>query len=336
MTASTWEDTRYSERGTGIINGDPTKLIVQQILLFDILSLGMWRYKQFGYPNEGANPSGAELWIWFGPGHDDNQWDLAVNSLAGFFCASLNFMSTAFSGSPNRVLRPISEYHKELNSSSMKYSNLPSENVCTENLTPWKKLLPCEVSSGFVQLLNANQMFNSKYMSLDVNAYKTCKRSADCSETDIAMKLSASVVFDGARFKDVSRTLSLLTLFHRPMGKVCPLADETLIRTKSFKQGCAISISVKNNNGKAGESNIVMLDQNDDRYGDISFDRICQSKDKTGFSAGQVSKSDRKAAEPVVLVHKYLSSTTGELNHSLMFNCSQAKFVAIILNGKSK
>lgn len=38
----------------------------------------------------------------------------------------------------------ISDSQKSLNSSLLRYGTLPREIVCTENLTPWKKLLPCD------------------------------------------------------------------------------------------------------------------------------------------------------------------------------------------------
>jgi len=34
------------------------------------------------------------------------------------------------------------------NASYFRVGFLPSENVCTENLSPWKKLLPCQSKRG--------------------------------------------------------------------------------------------------------------------------------------------------------------------------------------------
>ena len=217
-------------------------------------------------------------------------------------------MSGAFSGTPTRVLRPYSQHHERLNSSTMKYSNLPSENICTENLTPWKKLLPCEVSSGFVQLLNANQLFNSKYMSIDVNAYKTCVSETDCSSIENKMTMTVNVVFDGFRIRDYSRTLSLLTLFHKPMGKVCPLADRTSISAQSYKKDCSIVISTK---GDLVKSETLALTQ-EDRYSDVNFDRKCHE--------GEISQSnDEKITKAPILVHKYLSSGIGGLSFYILY-----------------
>lgn len=58
--------------------------------------------------------------------------------------------------SPEMSFRPtgISDSHKSLNSTLLRYGTLPREIVCTENLTPWKKLLPCD--SKVSQLLSMN------------------------------------------------------------------------------------------------------------------------------------------------------------------------------------
>ena len=274
------------------------------------LTQGMWRYEQFGYPLVEANPSGAELWIWFADSVQDvdSQWELAVNSLAGFFCASLNFMSTSFSGSPEKILRPNSMFHEQLNSSSMKYSNLPSENVCTENLTPWKKLLPCETSSGFVQLLYANQLFNSKYVSLSVDAFKQCESSVLCENPELVLKLTASVVFDGYRFQDHSRSLSLLTLFHKPLGRVCPLADTTVIKSRSYKEDCSVLLSLKGASVKVESLSLTA----DDRTYDVNFERKCQKENET-ISPDPTPNLRLQNNTSPILVHKYLSSTIGNV-----------------------
>lgn len=60
--------------------------------------------------------------------------------------------------SPELSFRPagIHDIEKPLNSSYLRYATLPREIVCTENLTPWKKLLPCDsqVCCLVTELLN--------------------------------------------------------------------------------------------------------------------------------------------------------------------------------------
>lgn len=79
----------------------------------------------------------------------DLQWKNFRNVLAGMFCASLNFMDTKSTANPQFSFRPFGatskHYDKRIVSKSknLRYAALPRETVCTENLTPWKKLLPC-------------------------------------------------------------------------------------------------------------------------------------------------------------------------------------------------
>lgn len=71
------------------------------------------------------------------------EWEGLTNALAGLFCASLNFVNPANSISPEFTFRPTGVVEHSINSSHLRYSSLPREIVCTENLTPFKKLLPC-------------------------------------------------------------------------------------------------------------------------------------------------------------------------------------------------
>ena len=51
----------------------------------------------------------------------------------------------------------------------MRYGVSPFEVVCTENLTPWLKLLPCGSSAGLASLLDASKLYDTTYHSLAVN-----------------------------------------------------------------------------------------------------------------------------------------------------------------------
>lgn len=62
----------------------------------------------------------------------------------------MNFVNSANSVSPEYTFRPTGVVDRSagvvdtVNSSHLRYSSLPREIVCTENLTPFKKLLPCD------------------------------------------------------------------------------------------------------------------------------------------------------------------------------------------------
>jgi len=76
----------------------------------------------------------------------DAVWMDLINVLSGSFCASLNFMDGKTTIIPKFGFRPrgitTTAYNHQF-STHVRYASLPREIVCTENLTPWKKLLPC-------------------------------------------------------------------------------------------------------------------------------------------------------------------------------------------------
>lgn len=88
----------------------------------------------------------------------DKKWTLLSNALSGLFCASLNFINPQQSPSPKYSFAPLGAYGSaSQNRSLLRYSTLPREIVCTENLTPFKKLLPCDSKVKLTcNLLRAN------------------------------------------------------------------------------------------------------------------------------------------------------------------------------------
>ena len=94
----------------------------------------------------------------------DQTWADLVNALSGLFCASLNFMDSKSTVQPRWSFRPAglaSEFYSA-DSRFIRYSTLPREVVCTENLTPWKKLLPCGSKVSYFE-----KLFHSPSFSLN-------------------------------------------------------------------------------------------------------------------------------------------------------------------------
>ena len=72
---------------------------------------------------------------------------------------------------------------------------LPGENVCTENLTPWKKLLPCGAKRGLATFLNADHIHSTKYHNLGLSLRKVCPgHTNECSNPDIELSLFVVLV----------------------------------------------------------------------------------------------------------------------------------------------
>ncbi|KAE8293312.1 GPI transamidase component PIG-T [Larimichthys crocea] len=101
---------------------------------------GYWRTMRWGQPYQ-PSPPGAELWVWF----QDSVTDVDGTSAQ---CV----LQTA--GYRQRDGPPIPSL-----------CHPPREIVCTENLTPWKKLLPCGSKAGLAVLLKSEKLFHSSFHS---------------------------------------------------------------------------------------------------------------------------------------------------------------------------
>ena len=103
-----------------------------------------------------------------------SRWVTLTNALAGLFCASLNFVDSTRTISPALSFRP-SGHHPEgvLENLHLFHGALPREPVCTENLTPFLKLLPCKGRAGISSLLDGHRLFDSQWqaMALDVRPF---------------------------------------------------------------------------------------------------------------------------------------------------------------------
>ena len=89
-------------------------------------------------------------------------WKHFVHGLSGMFCSSLNFLDLE---SP---LYSSGIIHKNSNEFDDYYvGSLSKESVCTENLTPFKSMIPTNI--GLVELLNPLKLFDTHYSSFVIN-----------------------------------------------------------------------------------------------------------------------------------------------------------------------
>lgn len=193
------------------------------------LTEGLWRHVNWGYPVVDA-PPGAELYVWFSKQSTniDEQWKELTETLSGLFCASLNFINLSNSFSPQMTFRPSGVTDmKNVNNSYIRYASLPREIVCTENLTPWKKLLPCDSKSGLATLLNSGKLHNTNYHSLGIHFRSICADSS-CKSKTYELKQTMSLVFNPDLVNGRERW-SIQRLFGYGIGKSCPLAQSSFI-----------------------------------------------------------------------------------------------------------
>lgn len=186
------------------------------------LTKGLWNYEKWGYPYHDAGP-GAEIYSWFHKdvNNVDDEWKGLTNALAGLFCASLNFVNPANSMSPEFTFRPTGVVDHSINSSHLRYSSLPKEIVCTENLTPFKKLLPCNSKKGLATLLNSAYIHDTNYHSIGVHFRVICSNTI-CTKTSLELRQSVSLIYD--TITDVSQNWSVRKFFGMGIRGACPLA----------------------------------------------------------------------------------------------------------------
>ncbi|POS73793.1 GPI transamidase component GPI16 [Diaporthe helianthi] len=161
-----------------------------------------WGVRPWGGTREGG--TGVELWAWLDANTEeeygengslaheyiqkltsthraDNKWLTLTNALSGLFCASLNFIDST------RTIRPSMSFQFEGDHSDAVASNLhllhgtlPREVVCTENLTPFLKLLPCKGKAGIASLLDGHKLFDSSWQSMAIDVRPVCPEGSEC------------------------------------------------------------------------------------------------------------------------------------------------------------
>ncbi|RDL29974.1 Uncharacterized protein BP5553_10601 [Venustampulla echinocandica] len=169
-------------------------------------SLGRWDAENWGArPWGGAREggTGVELWAWVEAETDDEadqRWLTLTNALSGLFCASLNFIDST------RTTRPVVSFHPSGNHSNSTLSNLhllhgtlPREVVCTENLTPFLKLLPCKGKAGISSLLDGHKLFDASWQSMSIDVRPICSPGADDCQLQITQTID--MVLDLQRSK---------------------------------------------------------------------------------------------------------------------------------------
>ncbi|GAA5799969.1 hypothetical protein HPULCUR_005390 [Helicostylum pulchrum] len=193
---------------------------------------GRWNYEEWGYPPTLSAGTGVELWAWMKDSNNiDEHWKSLTNTLSGLFCASLNFIDQTLTTEPRLSFKADSNSTDK----RLRYGALPHENVCTENLTPWIKLLPCKAKSGIAVLLNPHRIYNSNFHSMAIHAKSICVDEA-CTERELELEQTITSVMDPVR--DTSRRdWSLEAVFDRQLKNACPVAKESKVSVDLMNAG---------------------------------------------------------------------------------------------------
>src|SRR5277367_318773 len=105
-----------------------------------------------------------------------SRWVTLTNALAGLFCASLNFVDSTRTISPALSFRPAGHHPEGIVENLHSFHGaLPREPVCTENLTPFLKLLPCKGRAGISSLLDGHRLFDSPWQAMALDVRPVCE-----------------------------------------------------------------------------------------------------------------------------------------------------------------
>lgn len=232
---------------------------------------GRWDAQTWGArPWDGVKEggTGVELWAWI-EAEDEvvafEKWQTLTQSLSGLFCASLNFIDSTRTTKPALSFSPRGDHPVNATNLHLLHGVLPGEVVCTENLTPFLKLLPCKGKVGISSLLDGHKVFDASWQSMSIDVRPRCLSGSDCivevSETiDVVLDVERSkrprdnpiprpvpseqlncddtksynsddTCFPRALIGEPAWTLK--DVFGRPMMGNCPLAEEEGDEAKS-------------------------------------------------------------------------------------------------------
>lgn len=128
------------------------------------------------------------------------RWITLNNALSGLFCASLNFIDSTRTTRPVMAFEPTGHhFSSSLPRLHLLHGSLPREVVCTENLTPFLKLLPCKGKAGVSSLLDGHKLFDASWQSMAIDVRPVC--SSDGSQCIVEMEQTVDMVLDIQRSK---------------------------------------------------------------------------------------------------------------------------------------
>ncbi|KAI9663578.1 MAG: Subunit of the glycosylphosphatidylinositol transamidase complex-like protein [Trizodia sp. TS-e1964] len=169
-------------------------------------SLGRWDAESWGArPWGGAKEggTGVEIWAWVEAESDegaDAQWTTLTNALSGLFCASLNFIDSTRTIRPVISFQPSGDHsNSTLQNLHLLHGTLPGEVVCTENLTPFLKLLPCKGKAGISSLLDGHKLFDASWQSMSIDVRPVCPQTGE--ECYLEIEQTVDMVLDIERAK---------------------------------------------------------------------------------------------------------------------------------------
>ena len=225
------------------------------------ITRGQWQQDRWGY-SPMPSAQGASLTAWLEPGILDDilvgvnasdreqegdarasLWQGLTHALAGYYGLPLDFVA-----SPTNFVRPTHpstpwsgllrrrQEHADAGASQPFHGSLPREAACTENLTPWLRLLPCRAEAGLGKLLKAHRLCGALFSSYTAHVVVDCRIPA-----------GASGCPDGAAFLRFSQTVTTVTNAMQAHLQLHPASspDDYRPSTRVLPPGSAVTSSLK-------------------------------------------------------------------------------------------
>lgn len=191
------------------------------------LSRGAWDAEAWGAAPLAA-PQGAALTArWQSEAEAESAWRPLAHGLGGALCASLGALADAAAGgTPGAsLLRP--------GGGAARHAALGREPVCTENLTPWLKGLPCGDAAGLAALLaRRGAVAGARHVSMTLSARRTAQDAAVATHTltlvlrpDAARPGALAAALGGARLQGACAAADT-SLLHIALPAALPAAPQ--------------------------------------------------------------------------------------------------------------
>ncbi|KNE72720.1 hypothetical protein, variant [Allomyces macrogynus ATCC 38327] len=194
------------------------------------MTQGRWMHDAWGWPVDGyAAPPGFDVRAWLRTESRnattlDKDWVGLTNALSGLFCGSLNFLDATNIATPALAYkdRQVSRV-----ATVLRHGRLAREAVCTENLTPWGKLLPCSTKAGLAATLNGYRLFDADYHSIQTLVSISCTSKDGACTQQLTQRVVA--VFNPLRQSN-KPDWSFTSLMDRPWSRpACALAASSTL-----------------------------------------------------------------------------------------------------------
>jgi phosphatidylinositol glycan class T len=151
--------------------------------------------------NNGFSTGGTGVELWADIEADTKEeafenWIKLANSLSGMFCASFNFIDSSITTVPEKLFSSEIDLESQVNLRGKIFhfrSALPREPICTENLTPFLRLLPTKGKQGISTLLSGSKMFNADWSSMSVDVLTSCG-NGNTDECQLTMQQSINMI----------------------------------------------------------------------------------------------------------------------------------------------